>query len=137
MPDLPSNLKTIWFEGEMLPAWAQLLDFGARLCPIPEQSRIWFARLSNSSGVDDARTVSINAGMLRRSLKENKDAIVRELQRMPGDDQAEQIFAAWIYALDTMLQEAAVKKTCSWKVEGAEDTGDGDSGDGDISLRRV
>ena len=137
MPDLPSKLKTIWFEGEMLPEWAQLLDFAARLCPVPEQSRVWFARLASSSGVDDARTVSINAGMLRRSLIENKDAIIRELERMPGDAQAPQIFAAWIYALDTMLQQAAAKKTCSWKVEGAEDTGEGDSGDGDISLRRV
>jgi hypothetical protein len=137
MPELPSNLKTIWFEGEMLPAWAQMLDFAARLCPVPEQSRIWFAQLSNSSGVDDARNISINAGMLRRSLIENKDAVVRELERMPGDAQAPQIFAAWIYALDTMLQQAAAKKTCSWKVEGAQDTGEGDFGDGDISLRRV
>jgi hypothetical protein len=136
MPDSPSNLKTIWFEGEMLPDWAQLLDLAAQLCPVPEQIQAWFARFSSSSGVADTRTVAINAGILRRSLQENKDAIIRELQRTRGETQPLQIFAAWLYALDTMLQEAATKKTCSWKVEGTEDTGS-DSGDGDITLRRV
>jgi hypothetical protein len=137
MPRSPSNLKTIWFEGELLPDWAQLLDLAARLCAVPDHIQGWFARFSNSSGVADARSVGINAGILRRSLQENKDAIIRELQRAHGDAQAPQILAAWLYALDTMLQEAAAKKTCSWKLEGAEDTGGGDFGDGDISLRRV
>lgn len=136
MPNSPSNLKTIWFDGEMLPDWAQLLDLAAQLCPVSEQVQAWFARFPNSSGASDTRTVAINAGILRRSLQEHKDAIITELQRTHGDTQAPQIFAAWLYALDTMLQEAATKKTCSWKVEGAGDAG-GDSGDGDITLRRV
>ncbi len=137
MPDSASNLKTIWFEGEMLPDWAQLLDLAARLCPVPDHIQAWFARFSNSSGTADTRSVAINAGILRRSLQENKDAILSELQRTRGDAQPLQIFAAWLYALDTMLQEAATKKTCSWKVEGAADPGDSDSGNGDITLRRV
>lgn len=131
-----SNLKTIWFEGEMLPNWAQLLDLAARLCPVPDQIRSWFARLANSSGVDDSRTVSVNAGVLRRVLQENKDPVIRELERTRRDQQAPQIFAAWLYALDTMLQQAATTKTCSWKVEGADNTGEGDLGDDDIALRR-
>ena len=40
-------------------------------------------------------------------------------------------------ALDTMIQAATSKKTCSWQIEGMEDTGDGDLGGGDITLRRV
>lgn len=136
MPNSRSNLKTIWFEGEMLPDWAQLLDLAARLCPVPDHIQGWFTRFCNSSGVADARTVAINAGILRRSLQENKESVITELQRTRGDSQPPQIFAAWLYALDTMLQEAATKKTCSWKMQGAEHTG-GDFGDGDITLRRV
>ena len=32
------NLKVIWFEGEMLPNWAHLLDAAARLCPVPDEN---------------------------------------------------------------------------------------------------
>jgi hypothetical protein len=39
--------------------------------------------------------------------------------------------------METMIQEATSKKTCLWKAEASEDTGDGDYGDGDIALRRV
>ena len=131
------NLKVIWFEGEMLPNWAQLLDVAARLSPVSEDIRGWFARLADSAGVDDARTIVANAETLQHALRENREAICSQLQRTRGDVQANQIFAAWQYALGTMIQEAASKKTCSWKIEGVEDTGGGDFGDGDITLRRV
>jgi hypothetical protein len=42
-----------------------------------------------------------------------------------------------MYALDTMIQEAQTSKTCSWIVEGTEDTEVDDSDGGDITLRRV
>jgi hypothetical protein len=131
------NLKVIWFEGEMLPNWAQMLDAAARLCPVSEETRSWFSRLTNSSGVDDARTIIANAETLQHALRENRKTITTQLQRTRGDGQANQIFAAWQYALETMIQEAASRGTCSWKVEGVEDTGEGDFGDGGITLRRV
>src|SRR5205809_7561895 len=37
--------------------WPQLLDLAARLSLVPDATRHWFARFTNSSGVDDARTV--------------------------------------------------------------------------------
>jgi hypothetical protein len=131
------NLKTIWFEGEMLPNWAQLLDAAARFCPVSEEIRGWFSRLTNSTGVDDSRTVIAHAGPLQRALRENQTAVISQLQRTRGDGQAAQIFAAWDYALETMMQQATGKQTCSWTVEGIEDTGEGGFGGGDITLRRV
>ncbi len=131
------NLKVIWFEGEMLPNFAQLLDVAARLCPVSEETRSWFSRLTNSSGVDDARTIVANAEILQGALRENKEAIIVQLQRTRGDGQASRVIAAWQYALETMIQEAVSKETCAWKVEGVEDTGEGGYGDGDITLRRV
>ena len=133
----PENLKTIWFEGEMLPNWAQLLDAAARLSPVPEGTRSWFSRLTNSSGVDDARTIIEEVTVLQRALRANKRAITADLQRTRGDGQASRIVAAWEYALETMVQQANGKQTCSWTVEGVEDSGEGDSGGGDITLRRV
>ncbi len=131
------NLKTIWFEGEMLPNWAQLLDAAARLCPVSEGTRGWFSRFTNSSGVDDARTVVAEVKILRIALRENRQAIIADLQRTRGDGQASQIYAAWEYTLETILQQAAGKQTCSWTVEGVQDSGEGDFGGGDITLRRV
>ena len=137
MQDPYEKLKVIRFEGEMLPNWAQLLDAAARLCPVPDETRSWFSRLTHSSGVDDARTVLIQSKRLVNSLRDNKQAVIAELERKQGDLQAPRIFAAWEYALDTMIQAATSKKTCSWQIEGMEDTGDGDLGGGDITLRRV
>jgi hypothetical protein len=51
------NLKPIHFAEELLPNWARLLDLAARLCPVSEEVRHWFSRLTTCSGVDDARTV--------------------------------------------------------------------------------
>jgi hypothetical protein len=131
------NLKTIWFEGEMLPNWAQLLDAAARMCPVAEGTRGWFSRFTNASGVDDSRTVVTEVKLLRDALRQNRPTIISALQRTRGDTQASQILAAWEYALETILQQAAGKQTCAWRVEGAEDAGNDDLDGGDITLRRV
>jgi len=89
------NLKVIWFEGEMLPNWAQLLDAAARLCPVSEEIRSWFSRFANSCGVDDGFTVKLNAEILKQALEQNREAITLQLQRMRGDGQGSRIFAAW------------------------------------------
>jgi hypothetical protein len=131
------TLKVIRFCGEMLPQWAQLLDLAARICSVPEETRGWFSRLTNSAGVDDARTVRKQVGILQSALLPNKQAIITELQRTRGDGQASRIFAAWEYALDTIAQQASSSQTCSWLVEGVEDITGNDFGGGDITLRRV
>jgi hypothetical protein len=131
------QLKIIRFEGEMLPHAAQLLDLAARLCPVSEETRSWFSRFTNSSGVDDARTVAAQTEFLRRALREHKDAVFSNLLRGPEDCDASRLFAAWEYALDTMALQAGNRKTCSWLVEGKEeDSGDG-YGEGEITSRRV
>jgi hypothetical protein len=66
------NLKAIRFEGQLLPSWAQLLDLAARLCPVSEDVRHWFSRLTNSSGVDDARTVMARCGLLRANIEQHR-----------------------------------------------------------------
>ena len=131
------NLKTIRFDGELLPNWAQLLDIAARLCPVSEDVRRWFSRLTNCSGVDDARTVTDQCKILQASVQEHREAIAAELERSRNDIQPSQVLGAWMYALDTMIQEARTTQTCSWIVEGAEETEPDDSDGGDITLRRV
>ena len=121
----------------MLPHWAQLLDLAARLSPVPEGTRKWFSRFTNSSGVDDAHTVKDQCALLQVSIRECREALMDELRRTREDGQPSQILGAWMYALDTMIQEARIKKTCSWIVEGAEEAGTDDSDGGDITLRRV
>jgi len=131
------NLKAIWFEDELLPNWAQLLDLAARLCPVSEDTPRRFSRLTNSSGVDDARTVLEQCAVLRASIQKHREAIEAELQRSRQDVQPSQVMGAWVYALDTMIQQAQASETCSWIVEGTEESpGDG-SGGGDVTLRRV
>lgn len=132
------SLKAICFEGQLLPDWAQLLFLAVRLCPVPQDTSLWFSRFTSCSGVDDARTVMEQCGLLRASLQEHREAISAELLRSRDDDQPKQILAAWMYSLDTMIQEARSKKTCSWIVEGTEE----DSllnylDDGDAALRRI
>lgn len=131
------NLKAIRFGAELLPNWAQLLDLAARLCPVSEDVRCWFSRLTSSSGVDDARTVTDQCKLLRASIQEHREALAAELRRGRDDAQPSQVVEAWLYALDTMIQEAETNKTCSWIVEGAEEPGPHDSDGGDITLRRV
>ncbi len=131
------NLKAIRFAGELLPNWAQLLDLAARLCPVSEEIRHWFSRLTTCAGVEDARTVIDYCSRLRGSIQDHRDAISAELLRSRGDTQPARILGAWMYALDTMIQEAQSSPTCSWTVEGVEDVVIGDSDGGDITLRRV
>jgi hypothetical protein len=131
------NLKAIRFASELLPNWAQLLDLAARLCPVSEEVRHWFARFTSCAGAAAARMVIDYCTRLRGSIQEHQEAIAAELQRSRDDAQPSQIIAAWMYALDTMIQEAQSSQTCSWTVEGAEDVGFDDSDEGDITLRRV
>lgn len=131
--------RGIWFEGQLLPHWARLLDLAARLSPISGEARDWFFRFANSSGVDDGRTVSSQCELLRENLQEQHAIIATELRRVRNDEQPEQIFAAWAYALDTMIQVANGNnsKTCSWVVEGVEDGPIDGADGGTVTLRRV
>ena len=130
-------MKVIRFAGELLPNWAQLLDLAARLCPVSEEMRHWFARLTTCAGVDDARTVIDYCSRLRASIQEHRDSLAAELRRSRDDAQPSLIVEAWMYALDTMIQAAESSKTCPWTVEGAEDVVIDDLDGGDITLRRV
>jgi hypothetical protein len=134
---LRESLGTIRFEGQLLPAWAQLLDLAARLTETSEDTHRWFSRLTNSNGVEDARTALVHCFALQAGLRQRKETILAELRREKGDVQPSQIYAAWVYAVDTMILEARGKKTCSWTVEGAADGDADDSGQGEIELRRV
>ncbi len=131
------GLKTIRFEGEMLPKWAQLLEVAARICAVAEQTQRWFSRFTNSPGVDDARTVILQSEILLTAIRERKKLLASQLTRTQADDRIPQIIAAWEYTLETMIGQARSKKTCSWTIDEYEPTRDDDFGDGDISLRRV
>jgi hypothetical protein len=131
------NLKSIRFAGELLPNWAQLLDLAARLCPVSEDVRHWFTLLTSRAGVDDSRTVIDHCRLLRQSIQEHRESVASELRRDRDDAQPSLIIGAWLYALDTMIQAAESRKTCSWTLDGADDDLLDDSGGGDITLRRV
>lgn len=131
------NLKAIRFAGELLPQWAQLLDLAARLCPVSEDVRHWFSRLTTCAGVDDSRTVIDCCGQLRATIQEHRESIAAELGRNRDDAQPSHVIGAWMYALDTMIQEARSSKTCSWTVDGGGDVVIDDSDGGDVTLRRV
>lgn len=131
------NLKAIRFAGELLPNWAQLLDLAARLCPVSEEVRRWFALFTSRAGVDDSRAVVDHCRLLRQSIQEHRESITSELRRTWDDPQPTQIIGAWFYALDTMIQEAQSSQTCSWTLEGEGDDVMDDSDGGDVTLRRV
>jgi hypothetical protein len=131
------NLKAIRFAGQLLPNWAQLLDVAARLCPVSDDVRHWFSRFTTCAGVDDARTVIDRCRLLRASIHEHRETLAAELRRNRDDAQPSQIIAAWMYALDTMIQEAETGQTCSWTAESAEEVIIDESEGGDITLRRV
>ena len=114
------NLKIIRFEGQLLPHWAQLLDLAARMSSVPAETSAWFSRFTHSSGVDDSRTIIEECNLLRARLAKSKRALSSELRRMRNDAQPSQILGAWEYALETMIQEAHSRKTCSWLIEGSE-----------------
>ncbi|HXF09853.1 MAG TPA: hypothetical protein VN625_03645 [Desulfuromonadaceae bacterium] len=134
---LQENLKAIRFSGELLPDWAQLLDLAARLCPVSETTRHWFSHFTSFSGTDDSRTIIDHCSLLRANIQAHRTTIAAELERSRNDPQSLKIIEAWIYTLDTMLQQARARETCSWIVGGAENDMPDDPGDGDITLRRV
>ena len=131
------NLKAIRFAGKLLPGWAQLLDLASRLCPVSEEIRHWFSLLTTRAGVEDSRTVIEHCRLLRQSVREHQESIASELRRTRDDAQPSQILGAWFYALDTMVQQAESRETCSWTVEGVDDGDVFDGSDGgDVTLRR-
>jgi atypical dual specificity phosphatase len=131
------GLKTIRFEGEMLPKWAQLLEVAARICSVSGETQRWFSRFTNSPGVDDSRTIILQSEILLSAIRQQKSLLIYQLESRHDHGQALQIIAAWEYSLETMIQQARSKKTCSWQIDGVEETGGGDFGEGDITLRRV
>ena len=131
------NLKMIRFNGEMLPLWTQLLDVAARICGIARETQDWFSRFTNTNGVDDSRTVLAHCQCLSSAIQEQTSIITVQLRRSPEDEQPQAILAGWKYALETMIQEASSKTTCSWTVEGGREPEDEGSDGGDIALRRV
>lgn len=74
---------------------------------------------------------------LRVSIQEHQKSIAIELGRNRDDTQPSQIIGAWRYSLDTIIQEAQSRTTCSWTIEGVEDAMIDDSDGGDVTLRRV
>lgn len=130
------HLKTIWFEREMLPKWAQLLDVAAKLSLMSEVECKWFSRFSSASGAGDSRTVVVRCEALRAAIQVRGALLFTELQKSGHDAQPAQIIAGWLYALDTIIQVAKDAKTCSWTVEGSENVTTGDWG-GEGELRRL
>ena len=131
------NLKAIRFAGQLLPKWAQLLDLAARLCAVSEEAVQWFSALTAGPGAEYSWRVTEFCSLLRASIQQHREPIVAELQRSLGDAQPSQIIEAWLYALDTMIQEAPPGTICSWIIEGVENVATDDSDGGDITLRRV
>jgi len=131
------NLKVIYFEEQMLPQWAQLLFLAARLCPVPPEVGLWFSRFTSYAGVESARTVMKNCRLLRTALGEHRESVLAELQHSRDHDQPEQILAAWKYSLDTIIQEARGRKTCSWTISGAEGAPLHAQADEEVKLKRV
>jgi hypothetical protein len=132
------SLKPIRFQGDLLPDWAQLLDLAANLSSVPGATRQWFSSFTRRTGVDDARTIVEHCQVLRSGLQASRDGVLAALAPGSGDSAPATIHTAWLYALDTMIQNASGAETCSWVVQGTDDDDHGgfDSG-GDITLRRV
>jgi hypothetical protein len=131
------SLKPIRFQGELLPDWAQLLDVAASMSAVPEPTRQWFSRFCGRTGVDDARTIGEHCQVLRAGLHTHRDLVLAALAPGSGDSAPGTIHAAWLYALDTMIENALAAETCSWHVEGTDDAPGPIDEDGDITLRRV
>lgn len=121
----------------MLPKWAQLLDLATELCAVSKETRRWFAAFTNKNGVDDALTILAFCDGLKLELLAAKERALAELRRADSEAQALLIYEAWIYSLDTMIQQADGKKTCSWIIEDNDKKSRDDFGGGEITLRRV
>jgi hypothetical protein len=131
------SLKTIWFEDELLPDWAQLLDTAASLCSVPVSTQQWFSLFTSRTGVDDARTIVEHCQALRSGLLVHRESVLAALDPGSGDSAPAKIHAAWLYALDTILEKASGAKTCVWHVQGTDGATSEDDGGGDIMIRRV
>lgn len=131
------NLRMIRFEGELLPRWAELRDVAARIFPVSEEVRRWFSRLTTGPGVEAGRLVIQHCQALRASLEQHRESLAAELRRNREDVQPARILGAWLYALDTMIQQAGKGGNCCWSLDGAEDEGTDWEGGGDVTLRRV
>lgn len=129
--------KAIHFEGELLPDWAQLLDLAASLSSVPDSTRQWFSVFTRRTGVDDARTIIEHCQLLQSGLHARRESVLDALAPGSGDSAPATIPAAWLYALDTMIEKTCGAKTCAWQVEGTDDAPSEDDGGGDITLRRV
>lgn len=129
------HLNTIWFERELLPKWAQLLDLAAQLSLMSDVERKWFARFVAASGVDDSRTILVRCEALKAAIQGRGALLFTELQKSGFDAEPAHIIGGWLYALETMIQVARGAKTCSWTVQG----GDAHSVDwgGEGELRRL
>jgi hypothetical protein len=121
----------------LLPDWAQLLDLAAALSSVPEPTRQWFSLFVCRTGVDDARTILEHCQALRSALHANRECVLTALAPGSGDSMPATIHAAWLYALDTMLDQASGAQTCSWRVAGTDDDSSGIDDGGEITLRRV
>jgi hypothetical protein len=130
-------LKPIRFEAELLPDWAQVLDVAASLCSVPDSTRQWFSLFTGGTGVDDARTVVEHCEILRAGLRAQRESVLVALAPGSGDSAPATIYAAWLYALDTMIQHASGAETCAWHVQEKDDAPGASYGDGDITLRRL
>lgn len=131
------SLKPIRFQGQLLPDWAQLLDLAASLSSVPEATRQWFSLFTSRTGVDDARTVLEHSQILRSGLRTHRESVLAGLAPGSEDAAPATIHAAWLYALDTMLESASGATTCAWHVEGTDDAPGPIGEDGDVTLRRV
>ncbi len=131
------SLKAIRFQGELLPDWTQLLDLAASLSSVSESTRQWFSLFTSRTGVDDARTILEHCQVLRSGLYASRDSVLAALAPGSGDSAPTTIHAAWLYALDTMIENASGAETCAWHVQGTDDARGPIDGDGDITLRRV
>ncbi|MBN9689061.1 MAG: hypothetical protein J0M24_02390 [Verrucomicrobia bacterium] len=128
---------TAYFEDELLPSWARLLDLAARLAGMPRETQDWFVGFCRGPGVSDTERLEVHCRRLLEALKQPERTLVVSLQRTPMDRQPGTIIAAWRYSLETMLQQAGVRSSCAWRWSDSETGNDDDSGGGEITLRRV
>lgn len=75
--------------------------------------------------------------VLRSGLLAERDSVLAALEPGSGDSTPATIYAAWLYALETMIDNATGAETCAWHVRGTDDDPGVIDGDGDITLRRI
>jgi hypothetical protein len=94
------------------PAWQPTLIMHSR-----SQLHSWLApswavgHLTTRTGVDDARTVAQHCQVLRSGLQARRDSLLVAIAPGSGDSAPATILAAWLYALDTMIEKAGSAQT--------------------------